>query len=99
MATNICRSSVCPLLHVTVLVPRILWWLLGFWKIYAALPNTVSYLSQKNEVLSHKWDAFEVDLTAQLFVTADMSQQTNQNFQYKFQYCYIATPTRAIRIA
>ena len=33
MTPNICGSWVCSLLHITLLVPGILWWLLDFWKI------------------------------------------------------------------
>ena len=32
VAPNICGPAVCNLLHVTLLAPRILRWLLDFWK-------------------------------------------------------------------
>jgi hypothetical protein len=37
VAPNICGPSVWNVLHVTLLTPRILRWLLGFWKICASL--------------------------------------------------------------
>jgi hypothetical protein len=37
VASNICGSSVRNIFHVTLLVPRILKWLLDFWKIYGPL--------------------------------------------------------------
>jgi hypothetical protein len=37
VALNICVSSVLTVLHVTLLAPRILKWILDFWKICALL--------------------------------------------------------------
>jgi len=37
VSSNICWSLVWNLFHVTLLTPRILWWLLDFWKIFAPL--------------------------------------------------------------
>ena len=37
VASDICGASVWNLFHVTFLMPRILRWLLDFWKIYAPL--------------------------------------------------------------
>ena len=34
MASNVCESSVWDLLHATVLAPRILRWILDYWKSY-----------------------------------------------------------------
>ena len=49
MAPNVCGSSVRNLLHVTLLTPRILRWLLDFWKICAAVsPRPIAL------VLNHK---------------------------------------------
>ena len=45
MASNICRSWVWNLLHVTVVVSRILSWFWEVWKICALLPWTTSILT------------------------------------------------------
>ena len=42
---NICGSSVWNFLHVTILAPRILRWLLDFWKICAPMLHTYSSLT------------------------------------------------------
>ena len=38
VAPVICGSSIRNLLHVTLVAPRILRWLLDFWKVFASLP-------------------------------------------------------------
>jgi hypothetical protein len=45
LASNICQSSVWNVLHVTFLVPRILRWLLDFWKRCGTLRLTNDFIS------------------------------------------------------
>ena len=45
VAPNICVSSVCKLLHVNLLAPRFLWWLLYFLKIVHSWHVVISYVN------------------------------------------------------
>jgi len=47
-ATNICVSLVRKLLHVILLAPRILRWLLDMWKFRGALPMRIYGVERDN---------------------------------------------------
>ena len=53
VAPNVCGSSVRKLLHVTLLMPRILRWLLDFWKISTPLLYTNFEKELKNIYRKH----------------------------------------------
>jgi hypothetical protein len=62
----ICGSAVWNFLHVTRLTPRILWWLLDFWKICAFQNSVLDALAQMS--LKDRLESFPFGLTMLFFV-------------------------------